>query len=276
MDPRSIDQSSVDRNAGGEEDFLYPWEFGEQERFFHHWTSTGSTMDRARELAGRGCPGGTVITAEAQTAGRGRNGRCWMSHPGGLFFTLLERPRCPVRDAPLLGMAAQIAAAETLSALCGAEVSLKWPNDLFLGGKKIGGILSELYGEGDRIQWIALGIGLNLNNPVPPGESANCADFLEHPLPRRLVLLRFLETWRGIQSACPGREELRKRWNRRSLGMGQRVLVVPGDHGNFGFPRERVRGRGIFLGIDGSGRGLIQSGGGVLRISPGAASLRFM
>ncbi|MDR2068343.1 MAG: biotin--[acetyl-CoA-carboxylase] ligase [Spirochaetaceae bacterium] len=269
------------RLSGGDQDFLYPWEFGERENLFRHWVSTDSTMNRAKELAQEESPSGTVITAERQTAGRGRNGRNWVSNPGGLFFTLLVRPGCTVREYSLYTMAVHIAAAETLSALCGKEARLRWPNDVYIGDKKIGGILSEFHGEGDFVSWLNLGVGLNINNRVSPPESVSCLDLLGHPLSRKAVLVQFLEGLARIQRSAPSLEELTKQWNRNALGRGGQVLIIPGDH-----PRRDVpwtgpvpgenRGRGRFWGIDASGRGIVKTPLGTIRISPASASLYFI
>jgi BirA family biotin operon repressor/biotin-[acetyl-CoA-carboxylase] ligase len=268
------------RLAGEEQDFLYPWEFGGREKFFRHWVSTDSTMNRAEELAERDTPSGTVITAETQTAGRGRNGRNWVSDPGGLFFTLLLRPRCTVRDYFLYTMAAHIAAAETLSSLCGSEVRLRWPNDIYMGTGKIGGILSEFHGEGDCVSWLALGIGLNINNQISTPESVSCLTLLGRPVSRKTVLVRFLENLARIQKAAPLPKDLTKQWNRKAQGLGRPVLIIPGDHARRKVPVQGpapgdIRGRGRFLGVDSWGRGVVKTPSGIIRISPAVASLYF-
>ncbi|MFP3089080.1 biotin--[acetyl-CoA-carboxylase] ligase [Treponema sp. TIM-1] len=267
--------------ADEEQDFLYPWEFGDREKFFRHWVSTDSTMNRAKELAQGKSPSGMVITAETQTAGRGRNGRNWISTPGGLFFTLLIRPGCTVREYSLHTMAVHIAAAKTLGALCGKEARLRWPNDVYVGDKKIGGILSEFHGEGDFVSWLNLGIGLNINNRISTPESVSCLDLLGHPLSRKAVLVRFLENLERIQKSAPTREEVTKQWNQNALGRGGEVLIIPGDHARRDIPRTgpapgESRGRGRFWGIDSSGRGIVKNPSGIIRISPASSSLYFI
>jgi BirA family biotin operon repressor/biotin-[acetyl-CoA-carboxylase] ligase len=269
------------RLTGGEQDFLYPWEFGDREKFFRHWVSTDSTMNRAKELALGESPSGTVITAEIQTAGRGRNGRKWVSNPGGLFFTLLVRPGCTVREYSRYIMAVHIAAAETLSGLCGKAARLRWPNDVYIGDKKIGGILSEFHGEGDLVSWLNLGVGLNINNRTSTPESVSCLDLLGYPLSRKVVLVQFLENLVRIQKMTPTLEELRKQWNQHALGRGGRVLIIPGDHTHRDVPwmgpvPGESRGSGRFWGIDSSGRGIIKTPSEIIRISPAAASLYFI
>jgi BirA family biotin operon repressor/biotin-[acetyl-CoA-carboxylase] ligase len=255
-------------------DFLYPWEFGEGEFRFYYWESTDSTMNRARELALGGAAGGTVITAETQTAGRGRNGRVWESPRGGLFFSLLERPRCAVADYARQMMLVQIALARALSAICGVPVRPRWPNDLYAGDQKIAGVLTELHGEGDRIEWLCAGVGVNVNNPVPLAGSVNCAAFRGRPLSRRETLLKILEVLAALRREDPGPRELCRRWNRDAGGIGRRVRILRPDHREAD-RRDPVRGEGIFLGIDESGRGLVQSAAALIRISPGTGALYF-
>ncbi|MDR2759702.1 MAG: biotin--[acetyl-CoA-carboxylase] ligase [Spirochaetaceae bacterium] len=267
------------RLAGNEEDFLYPWEFGDREKFFRYWVSTDSTMNRAKELAQKESPSGTVIAAETQTAGRGRNGRIWVSNPGGLFFTLLVRPGCTVREYFFYIMAVHIAVAGTISALCGKEARLRWPNDVYIGDKKIGGILSEFHGEGDCVTWLNLGVGVNINNRTLTPESVSCLDLLGHPLSRKAVLVQFLENLARIQKSAPTPGELTKEWNRNALGRGRQVLIIPGNHVRRGVSRTDPapgESRGRFWGIDPSGRGIIKTPAGIIRISPASASLYFV
>lgn len=116
-----------------------------------HWRITSSTNDRARELAEHGAPHGTLITARAQSAGRGRQGRAWTAPPGrALLCSLVIRA-----PGALLSLAAGVAVAE----LAGPQAALKWPNDVLVGGRKVAGILVE-----GRPQqgWAALGIGVNV------------------------------------------------------------------------------------------------------------------
>jgi biotin operon repressor len=160
-------------DPGGGADFLYPWEFGEREGLFRWFGRTGSTMDRARDYAeaggrtDRGSGAAMVFTAETQSAGRGSRGRGWVSDSGGLFVTVLTWPGRALAEYPLVSMGAQIAAARTVGALTGKGARLRWPNDVYLGGKKIAGALTELSAGGDRIRWIAVGVGINVNNPAP-------------------------------------------------------------------------------------------------------------
>ncbi|AEF81872.1 biotin--[acetyl-CoA-carboxylase] ligase [Leadbettera azotonutricia] len=263
------------------DDFLYPWEFEEREKLFHHWVSTDSTMNRAAELAGRLYPGGSVITAEEQTSGRGRNSRTWNSQKGGLFFTLLERPFLSALEYPKLSMAAQIASARAISRMSGKRALLRWPNDIYVEGKKIAGILTEFRAEGDRLDWIAIGMGINVNNKVSQksaanrssnysaNSSTNLSELTGHSISRRETLLAVLNEWDKIKNADS--YELGKHWNSMAEGRGRKVMAVEGKE-----KENRPVERGIFLGVDVLGRGVIKNDRDEKRaFSPGSVSFLF-
>jgi len=254
-------------------DFLYPWEFGEQESLFRHFDSTDSTMDRAREYAERGLAGGTIITAEKQSAGRGRNGGIWASRQGGLFCTILERPGIALADYCLPAMLFQIAAARALGIICGKPVWLRWPNDLYIGKRKIAGVMTELAGEGDLINWLAIGIGVNVNNAVPSEKAVSCADIIGHTVSRREVLLKIMSEAEQLKQRAhsetayaQGNRLLAAEWNALADCMGAKVAVVYAN---------KICARGIFAGIDPAGRCIIKSENdkGALYFNPGPVSV---
>jgi BirA family biotin operon repressor/biotin-[acetyl-CoA-carboxylase] ligase len=268
-------------------DFLYPWEFGGRESLFRYFSGTGSTMDRAREFAGQGLPEGTVICAEKQSAGRGRNGRTWASRQGGLFFSLLERPNLALAAYVLPALILQIALAKTLGRICGKKALLRWPNDIYIDQRKIAGILTELAGTGDKITWLAGGAGVNVNNPVPSGRITSCAEILGRKVSRRETLTAILDEIEGLKKkhVPAGVYESRgisKEWNSLAEGLGGRVAVIDPCHGDFTAERpegnERILARGTYAGIDGAGRCLVKTGTekGTLAFSPGSASIIFL
>src|SRR6185503_1344566 len=125
----------------------------------------GSTLDIAHELAADGAPAGTVILADAQYAGRGRMGRSWRSEPGaGIWLTIVERP-ADAAASDVLSLRVGLAAARALDALAGATVGLKWPNDLYLAGRKLAGVLIEARWREGVPEWIAIGVGINVRPP---------------------------------------------------------------------------------------------------------------
>jgi BirA family biotin operon repressor/biotin-[acetyl-CoA-carboxylase] ligase len=170
--------------------------------------SCGSTNDEAARLARAGAPGGTVVTAETQTAGRGRAGRTWESPPGtGVYLSCVLRLPLAARDVPALTLAVGVAACEAARAF-GAPCRLKWPNDLVVrepaedGGalRKLGGVLIETTSAGARIEAIVVGIGMNLARPSEP-RAASLSDHLAPGAPppdRDAVIARLcaeLEPW---------------------------------------------------------------------------------
>lgn len=124
-----------------------------------------SSSDVAKDLAAAGAPEGTLVWVREQTAGRGRYGRDWTSPPGNLYLSLVLRPGCSAAEAAQLGWLAAVAVGEAIASLIGpsAEVRHKWPNDVLVGGHKIAGILLEsASGEDWPIDWLVIGIGLNV------------------------------------------------------------------------------------------------------------------
>jgi len=125
-------------------------------------------MDRLHELATAGAPAGTAVAAEEQTAARGSRGRAWQAPVGGLWLSVLYRPGSPA-GTELLSLRLGLAVALVLEdALPGLRIGIKWPNDLMLGERKLGGILCEARWHGDAPGWIVAGLGLNVANPIPP------------------------------------------------------------------------------------------------------------
>jgi BirA family transcriptional regulator, biotin operon repressor / biotin---[acetyl-CoA-carboxylase] ligase len=163
-----------------------------------HFFKTDSTNRVAMELGYAGEPEGTVVMAEAQTAGRGRSGRTWHSEKGtGLYFTVLLRPRLSPAQAPLLTMLAGISAQSAIAAQTGLVPELKWPNDLLLGGKKVGGILTEMHAEPNVVRFVIVGIGINVNQESFPSELSASATSIRKESGRlsyRLELLARLLT----------------------------------------------------------------------------------
>ena len=130
----------------------------------------GSTLDVAHALAADGAPAGTVVLADAQSAGRGRHGRRWRSERGaGIWLTILERPS-ESKALEVLSLRIGLAAARALDLLAGEPVLLKWPNDLYLRAGKLGGVLIEVRWRDDAAEWVAIGLGVNII--VPTGERA--------------------------------------------------------------------------------------------------------
>ncbi|MFZ5475704.1 MAG: biotin--[acetyl-CoA-carboxylase] ligase [Myxococcota bacterium] len=184
----------------------------------HRYATVDSTQSVARGLADQGAPHGTVVLAEAQTAGRGRLDRRWTSEPGkNLTFSVVLRPTCPVREAPLLTLGAAAGLAVAL------DVRVKWPNDLVdRDGRKLAGLLADMETAQDRVRYVILGVGLNVNQtafPDLPNATSLATMFGEQD--REDVLDRAVSAilaW----SEHPGRLEL---WRERAHTLGKRVRI---------------------------------------------------
>jgi BirA family transcriptional regulator, biotin operon repressor / biotin---[acetyl-CoA-carboxylase] ligase len=129
------------------------------------FTEVGSTLDVAHDLAASGAPAGTLILADAQTAGRGRMGRSWRSEPGaGVWLTVIERPS-DAQALETLSLRVGLGIAPALDSLSMSSIRLKWPNDLYVGDRKLAGILIEARWREGHPDWVAIGVGINLRPP---------------------------------------------------------------------------------------------------------------
>ncbi len=144
-----------------------------------YFDSVDSTNTRAKILAEQGTEEGTIIIAEEQTSGRGRLGRDWKSpKSAGLWFSLILRPKIDPEDASILTQVAAAAMAKAIGKVTDVKVGIKWPNDLWVEGKKLSGILTEMSAEISRINYVVIGIGVNVNNESFGGELADIATSL--------------------------------------------------------------------------------------------------
>jgi len=167
--------------------------FGKTEYLYYQ--DIDSTNTRARVLASTGYPEGTVVVADMQTAGRGRRGRSWYSPSSqGIYMSLILRPVLPLKEISRISLLTAVAVAETLEEELNLPARIKWPNDILINDKKVAGILSEAVTDMDGIEYIVIGIGLNINNQLQdfPSDfrttptSARVED--EHPVSRVKVL----------------------------------------------------------------------------------------
>ncbi len=168
-------------------------------RSYRYYDEIESTNVEAKSLANSGAPEGTVVIAESQTAGRGRLGRRWTSPAGkGLLFSALLRPDLPMSDAHMLTLVTACAAAEAIESVAEVAVAIKWPNDLFIGDRKVAGILLEVAGEQDEVDWIVAGMGVNVNTeyselPVALRKTATSLKMVTgSPVDRSELLARLL------------------------------------------------------------------------------------
>jgi BirA family transcriptional regulator, biotin operon repressor / biotin---[acetyl-CoA-carboxylase] ligase len=206
-------------------------------RTIHHFQETGSTNDVARQLAEQDLPEGTLVLAEEQTHGRGRLGRSWVSEGNaGIYASILLRPALKPRDATVLTLLAAVATSEAIEQTCGLSVDIKWPNDLLLNRRKCCGILSEMQTEGDRIRYVIVGIGINVNQTEFPNDLGHRATSLRiegNGAYSRVALLcslleRFELLYDDLQQG--GRSALLLRWvDRSSFAYGKQITVDLGS-----------------------------------------------
>jgi BirA family biotin operon repressor/biotin-[acetyl-CoA-carboxylase] ligase len=229
---------------------------------------TGSTNADLLAQAARGAPEGTVLAAEAQTAGRGRMGRAWVSPPGAaLMFSVLLRPGAvhPARRGwvPLL---AGVAVASAVRGLTGLEAGLKWPNDVLVGGAKLAGILAE-----QSAGAIVVGTGINVSTqgselPVPTATSLALQGAASTGRAELLCAVlgefeRLYLAWTGTRDpGDPDAAGLRAEYRRRSVTLGRQVRVE--------FPGGGTA-HGTAIDVDETGQLLLDTADGPLTVSAG-------
>jgi BirA family biotin operon repressor/biotin-[acetyl-CoA-carboxylase] ligase len=236
---------------------------------FHYFQEVDSTNSYARRLAERGASEGEVVIAERQLAGRGRLGRSWVSPPqGNLYVSLLLRPALAPVHAPQITLMAAVALADTVASFVAEPPTIKWPNDILIRGKKLAGILTESCCDSRRIEFVVLGIGVNLNFPrqrMPDTIRDRAISLMEvggKCIGRELFLQRLiqgLDRCYGILEDC-GFDAIAPRWQARFGLKGKRVQVEMAG--------EVLVGRA--MGIDGDGALLVENDRGEsLRIVAG-------
>lgn len=204
---------------------------------FHYFTELHSTNIRARELAESGAAQGEIVIAESQTQGRGRLGRRWESPPlSNLYLSIVLRPGLPPKHAPQITLTAAVALVETVASFLPRSPVIKWPNDILVDGKKLAGILTEAACDTERVQYVILGIGLNVNyraEAMPETlrrRATSMADAAGEKLSRETVLVRLIHDL----DRCYGELEesgfaaLRPRWEEHFGLRGRRVRVELG------------------------------------------------
>ncbi len=195
-----------------------------------HYESVPSTMDIAFKLGLDEEPEGTVVCAETQTHGRGRMERRWSSPKGkGVYFSLLLRPPLLPTDAAKMTLFSAVAVCEALREHCGLDVAIKWPNDILVRGKKLAGILTELSAEMDRVRFIVIGLGLNVNTAkrMMPENGTSLKQELGETVNRIAVMraiLRRIDRWYG-QFARYGFVPVIERWRELSSTLGQEIAI---------------------------------------------------
>jgi len=192
----------------------------------------GSTQDLARELARAGAPEGAVVLAGRQTAGRGRLGRSFISPRGGVYFTVILRPALEhLRPLPII---AALAVARGLEQVAGLRTTLKWPNDVLVGGRKICGILVESELTGQTVNHVLLGIGVNVNadtsaypeiSAIATSAAAEAGREISREALAAAVLNELEELYLAVQAGQPVQDE----WRARLDTLGRQVRATCGQ-----------------------------------------------
>jgi BirA family biotin operon repressor/biotin-[acetyl-CoA-carboxylase] ligase len=211
--------------------------------------TVASTMDEAFRLGMENCPEGTVVCAEAQSKGRGRLGRAWISPKArGLYFSFVLRPSLPLNQLAQLTLMSAVALAEAIEDISALKPLIKWPNDILLGSRKLAGILTELRAESDQVKFVIVGIGLNVNTSshhlTPQAVSLKMA--AGHSFDRCQVfqaILRSLEKW-YLKLLRHEFDQVMEEWKKRSATLNKRVRITD--------PAGIIEGEAIDLDEDGA------------------------
>ncbi|OPX60270.1 MAG: putative biotin ligase [Methanobacterium sp. PtaB.Bin024] len=199
----------------------------------HYYSEVDSTNEVAKRLAHDGAPEGTIIVAESQRSGRGRRGKKWLSPSGGVWMTIILRPDIPPSKAAQLTLVTGVAVAETLDQECRLDVGIKWPNDILIGGKKVCGILTEASTNPEGLEYVVVGIGIDLNVDVDsfPPELREGATSLKQELEKEIysvkLVQRFLKNLETLYDDFKTGKfpEILKEWRKLSKTIGSRVEV---------------------------------------------------
>jgi len=223
-------------------------------------SETDSTNDYSMSLVSKGILEDTIVVAESQKRGKGRLGRVWLSPPGkNIYMSVIIRPELHPKDSTLITLLSAVCSAHAIRAITGLDALIKWPNDIIVNSKKIGGILLELRSEPDRIAQAVIGIGINVNSErgdFPPELCPIATSiFIETGRHYKRTPI-IVEIARGIKKYLSNFEPktLLDEWRALSCTLGKEVLVST--------PKETLRGWAED--IDETGRLLLRTGDGSL------------
>lgn len=241
----------------------------------HRYTVIDSTNTHAKRMADEGAPNGTVIIAEHQTGGRGRLGRSFHSPSGaGIYLSMILRPELPPDRLMHLTCAAAVAACDAVQNATGIRPGIKWTNDLVLGRKKVGGILTELCMKDDLVSYAIIGIGINCTQNVQdfPPELQDMATSLHaasnQPIAKDKVEQNLIRTLLALSSGlCKDKAQILSQYRKDCITLGQQICVIRGDD---------VR-HGTALDIDEDGAlKVLYANGETAAVSSGEVSIRGM
>ena len=219
----------------------------------YSYKKTDSTNKIAYKLAEDGAGEGTVVFAEEQTKGRGRFSRTWVSPQGGIYMSLVLRPKLePVKTARIT-LAAAVAVAEAVRKVTNLPAQIKWPNDVLINGSKAAGILTEMRAEQDAIDFVIIGIGVNVNTPkdgLPKG-ATSLKEELNVSVSRVELAKRILEMFEARYLELEkGFGKIMEEWRRLSDTLGRRVRIHTHDQALEGQALDVDENGGLILRLD--------------------------
>jgi len=196
-----------------------------------HYDTIGSTNDEAKRLASLGEPEGTVVSADEQTAGRGRSGRTWITPPGAaIAMSIILRPRIPAIHSTQIALLGGLAVLEGIRRIVDLPAQIKWPNDVLVRGKKVAGVLAEATFAGETLESVVLGMGVNVNAGPPPdfkleyaatSLAAESGCLLDREAVMNAILAAFDARYPQL-----GRPELAGAWSEHLAMRGEQVRVA--------------------------------------------------
>ncbi|MFH1349381.1 MAG: biotin--[acetyl-CoA-carboxylase] ligase [Pseudomonadota bacterium] len=232
--------------------------FGKRDIFY--FKEIDSTNTTAIEVATQGAPEGTLVVSETQTKGRGRKGRDWFSPlQEGIYMSLILRPNISPIESSRITLLAAVTLAETLLSLTSLEITIKWPNDILVNRRKIAGILIEIRTEMDAINYMVVGLGVNVNTARFPEDLREKATsiFLEtgRPFPRVRLLREFLRWFEKYYEELRriGFESIIKKWKELSDIIGREIRVEAMDRSYMGTAQD-IDNDGVLILMDNQGR----------------------
>ena len=240
-------------------DIPFSWEFPERESQIHYFSEVTSTMDVAKDLARKGCPDFTVVVAGRQKKGRGRLKRIWFSSEGGLYFTIVLRPKISPVVSFKINFSASLVLAQILRNMFGIKAMVKWPNDILVDGKKISGMLSEMEAEADMITFLNIGLGINVNNDPTSEEpmAASLKKILGREISKKEILARYLEEFEKRLNNVT-LDNVISEWKQYTLTLNRHVKIVANHEVSEGFAIDVDENGALVLGLeDGSTKRVI-------------------
>lgn len=237
-----------------------------------YYQVTDSTNTQAKYLAEEGASHGTLVVAGRQEAGRGRRGRFWESpEKDGIFMTVILRPEFEPKKASMLTLVAAMAVAKAIQKMLDLPAKIKWPNDIVLNGKKICGILTEMNTEIETINYVVIGIGINVSNQKFENEAASIATSLAMESGKQIHRAKLInavweqfEDYYGRFCAAGNLSCIEEEYDKCLVNMDRQVHILD--------PKEPFDG--VARGIANTGELIVETEDGIRRVSSGEVSVR--